>query len=618
MVTLTPGSKIPGVLNESIDSTRAAMSNIRRGGNKVVQEVADAASDAPGLLTRTASTVASTAEFGINQVAQLPFYMLPVAIIGGAVRMAGTGIKYLTGGFRGQGGGFAAIENGGYAVGRFSGHVHNLTFGDIGDTLRIRKPLGSLTQKAADMVAPILPGRTSLGNRFARRNLKEARPYLKAIKEFEVPAMQGISKELQGHFDTLTELKTTTHVSRVDVPRVNAAVNAIEKHFATATPAAITSKAGALMQHANELAMHAGSDMVKAQTAFEALKKIELPTLNGISKELHGHFTTLKNVQNAAHINHVDIGKVTSAVTAIEKHLTAPGRATELAGMAKELAHHAGRARAYVNPGKAIKNAPAAVGQSNALNNASNAAWVGVSALGMFGIATGFTQQLTALRHMYADITGENYKNVSSFKVLFSQVPAPVATARSQLVKNIGAQAAVQGAWFGFSLKQFIGGGRLGKLGNAAQFGMMFAAPALMTLAPDSVLPVYDAARKAYASGEKLPPEFIAEFIGTASPELRKRGGTESAFTRELAKQYAAENASPAQIMKEIADGKMIERVKAITSAHKAAPAIAAAPQVSHVEKLNGKAEALPQPVGVHTQKEQSRRVETSQPGQTV
>jgi hypothetical protein len=261
-----------------------------------------------------------------------------------------------------------------------------------------------------------------------------------------------------------------------------------------------------------------------------------------------------------------------------------------------------------VNISNAVRKAPSVIGKSNALNNTVNGAWVAGSAFSMFGLTTDFMSQMNALRRMHSDITGEDYNRVSTYKLLLGKVPAPVAEARSQLLTNSGIQGVIQTAFLAFNVKQFMGG-KMSWLSNSIQAGMMFGAPVLGMVVPQSVLPVYDAVRKAHASGQKLPPEFIAEFIGAASSELRKRGGAESGFTRELAKQYAAENTSPADMLKEINSGALMERVKKIIASNKTSvAAAAAAPQVSHVDKLNGKAEALAPVVGKHTQDEAARR----------
>lgn len=348
--------------------------------------------------------------------------------------------------------------------------------------------------------------------------------------------------------------------------------------------------------------------------------KTHMGTLNmgEVPASLHGHFTELGT--HVGSMNHSatteTLGKIGVELEKLAEKGTLPTAAKKMMASAAEVVKHGETAVHYKDVAAGIRKLPASVSKMSAGHTVTNAAFVGVAALGLFNVARGFNAQLSALRQLHADISGQDVSKVSSYSVLMGKVSKPVSDARWQLLKQYGFQSALQAVSIIFSVKWLKGS--MGGRAMIAQTAMDFAAAPISEMLSSSVLPTYQGFKDAHASGQAIPAEYYAEFLGVASPELRARGGAGSAFTKALAQEYVEKKIPPEQIMREIADGTLLKRVEDIKAKNAAAKNTIAAPQASHVASLNGKTETLPQPIGKHTQNEHVRRGETPQPGQTV
>ncbi len=254
--------------------------------------------------------------------------------------------------------------------------------------------------------------------------------------------------------------------------------------------------------------------------------------------------------------------------------------------------------------GNDVKALPQTIAKSNMREGLVNTAFIAGSAISMFGVATGFIQNLASLKEMHKDITG---KSASTYDVLFGKVSVPVADARSKLLKTF----TVSGTTDVISLGVAVAGAISKKVPMLAFFAPQVLSMGASTLIGESAMPYYASIKQAHAAGQKIPADAYAELIAKASPELAKRGGSASVFTQKLAEQYAQNNVSPAQIMREAANGQLIKRVDGIIAANEAAKkttvntALAAQPQQahSHVAALEGKrnGQAVQGVVGEHT-----------------
>jgi hypothetical protein len=101
------------------------------------------------------------------------------------------------------------------------------------------------------------------------------------------------------------------------------------------------------------------------------------------------------------------------------------------------------------------------------------------------------------------------------------------------------------------------------------------------------LIQMYEAMEKMQALGQELPADAYVQFLIAASPKAEKLG-TYNRLVQAVAGEYAAEKASPAAMLKEIASGTFDERarVREEKFAHKA-------PVGAHTAKvLEGRAPA--------------------------
>jgi len=263
-----------------------------------------------------------------------------------------------------------------------------------------------------------------------------------------------------------------------------------------------------------------------------------------------------------------------------------------LSSVEDSVAHHNG-ATMWGNVKGAVKKAPSELGKGSVTHTLMNGAFIGMSALSMFGDARGFSQNLASLRQMYADMTGEDVKNVSSMKVLTGSVPEPVAAARAHMIKTFGVKQMFDVGNIALNVAMLISPKwGSGWKGMAAMIGTQVASTAVDGYMGESILPIHKAFSDAYKSGKEVPPEFYAAYLYAASAELRNRGEKGQEFATAVAQQYAAEHVSPGQLLNEIQNGKLMERIKAISGkadqAQVAQPAQEEPAQASAVSRLNG------------------------------
>ncbi len=236
-----------------------------------------------------------------------------------------------------------------------------------------------------------------------------------------------------------------------------------------------------------------------------------------------------------------------------------------LATVEDSVTHHQG-AQTWGNVSGAIKRAPGDIAKGSASHGLMNTAFIGMSALSMFGDARGLAQNLASLKQMYADMTGEDVKTVSTMKVLTGNVPEPVAAARSHMVKTFGIKQLFDVGNIALNVLMMVSPKfSSGWKGIAAMIGTQMASTAVDGYMGESILPIHKAFSDAYKSGKQVPPDFYAAYIYAASAELRSRGDKGQEFAAAVAQQYAQERASPGQLLNEVQNGKLIERIKGIS-----------------------------------------------------
>ncbi|MDE3060448.1 MAG: hypothetical protein KGJ06_05505 [Pseudomonadota bacterium] len=196
----------------------------------------------------------------------------------------------------------------------------------------------------------------------------------------------------------------------------------------------------------------------------------------------------------------------------------------------------------------------------------------------LYGVARSFSDKLDSLKQIYADMTGKNVSQVSTLSVLTGNVPKTVREARTHVLLEHGSRGFFSAAWGAISLRGLFKGSGIGMktglflgLANEGIDRVMGEAP---------VLHIYKGVSDAYKSGKTLSAQDYAMFTLAASDALRSHGKVGEAFAIELGKQYAAENAKPWEILKEIEKGILNQRIEKIKAAHP----IAAHAKPAHAE----------------------------------
>lgn len=259
--------------------------------------------------------------------------------------------------------------------------------------------------------------------------------------------------------------------------------------------------------------------------------------------------------------------------------------------------HHDMKSTGWRNVKESVRNAPATFAKSSAMHTVVNGAFAASSMLSMVKDTMSFSHSVETLKQMYADMTGTKAKDVSTMRILLGSVPPPIADVRGKLMKNFVVKQGVDIANVGLMLATRMGFAKV----MASQMGVMAVSGVADSLLDTSVIPMYKAFTDAQKKGMPISAGDYAAFIGTASRDLKARGGADSEFARALGEQYAAEKTSAAQMLNEITDGKMMVRLHGIIDANKAKMAEAAAAKPTHTDRLNGTAAAQQPVVGQHT-----------------
>ncbi len=336
-------------------------------------------------------------------------------------------------------------------------------------------------------------------------------------------------------------------------------------------------------------------------------------TSANLSSDLREH---IQKIGNLAKIGNTDHHEVTEALSNFSKIIEEESKnlskkdAKALGKLGKAVDSHFSSG-SFKKIGDVVKAVPKAIGNAPVLHGVANATLIGASAVGVLAEANGFRKHLASLKQMSADITG---KPVSTFSLLFGKVPAPVAEARSRLLKNFVVSEVSGVAALGATVLNAAKKNGVGLVG--------FMAPQLIgsgvsMLIGESTLPLYTKLSQAHASGQQILAADYAELVGKASPELQARGATASVFSKELGKQYAAEKTTPAQIMREISNGNLMKRVHALIAKNELAKPMLAATVTdkktskSHVAALGkiGQADKNQEVVGHHTEKLVARKL---------
>lgn len=234
-------------------------------------------------------------------------------------------------------------------------------------------------------------------------------------------------------------------------------------------------------------------------------------------------------------------------------------------------ANHHIRSVHWANPKEGMLAAPARLQKMDLGHTLMQGAWAAGSTISMATDARSLSKNLAGLKQMYRDMTG---KNISTTGLLFGKVPPIIAAARSHLIKNTAIKEGTDAIGLLVNLR-----GLFDRRFNSSMKGMMaymlpqFAAQGADMIMGESVVPAYQAMKANFDRTQPMPAEYYATYIGELSADLKKRGGANSKFTKVIAEQYAAEHATPEQILREVDNGKLLQRVKAVIAQQAQHPA---------------------------------------------
>lgn len=266
----------------------------------------------------------------------------------------------------------------------------------------------------------------------------------------------------------------------------------------------------------------------------------------------------------------------------------------------------------WKNPAAVIKNAPKTMGKYEVGHTLMTGGFALSSLFSSVIDLHKFTNSIQTLRSMTQAATGD--KKVSTFRLLIGNVPEPVRLVRSRMIKKLFFKEAADAVNVVVNTKQLINHRFSGGKAMATMFGAMGASMAVDAYYGADPEDMYKEFSKAYARDKAaIPPEAYAAFIAVFTPELKDRG-EKSAFAEMVGAEYAAKQASPDEMMRDIAQGKVMQRVSELVVENeakmKAAAAqtveakVAAEPSISHVDRFNGVPEAAKPELGKFTSRE--------------
>lgn len=336
---------------------------------------------------------------------------------------------------------------------------------------------------------------------------------------------------------------------------------------------------------ADKASQEAGLQFDAASSALDDLLATsgERENLGGLSNALNG----IKNALGSGAAE-VDKGKVKGAVDGVLSKietLSADGGLGEddrgileqikegvvgTQAIAETASHKHAVAQAFQNPAEAIRNAPSKLGEVSIKNAALKGAVVTGLALQVTSTAKGIGDKVHTLKQLYCDMTGET--KISTRKLMFSKkMPPVIKEARSHIFKEYGPGVVLNFVSTLASYTFLKNNNMKAMMGSFALSGISSMHNARVQ--GFGILPLYDVLSKK----PQIQDVEYAALISAASKDAQAAGGAESPLVQALAVDYAQEGVRPADILREIENGKFDERALRKVEEHKAAQHNAAA-----------------------------------------
>lgn len=314
----------------------------------------------------------------------------------------------------------------------------------------------------------------------------------------------------------------------------------------------------------------------KARDIFEGVPLEEAPAA------VRGHVKEMQGIVNNASgtLSSHQVGRLEELMKRTEKGLAEHGMKKDAEAVSKAftkpfnkaakrlgqvVSHHNGAAH-WQDVEKGIRNVPNKLNNMHAGNVVMNGAFATGSAVSMATDAKSFGHNIASLKSMYKDLTG---KEISTIGLFTKPMPKVIADSRNKLVKTLFVKEGADVLSMGLSLKEltnphfsgaksFVGFTAAGMVGGNAE-----------RLIGETPIAAYEEMKANFKPGQQMPPDYYAAFLGEMNPELQKRGGAESPFTQELAKQYASVQATPQQVLNDLETGGMQKRIDALIADQK-------------------------------------------------
>jgi hypothetical protein len=322
----------------------------------------------------------------------------------------------------------------------------------------------------------------------------------------------------------------------------------------------------------------ASANTSQAGKLFDSAKGMTLTAGDAtVLSELQGKVMGASGIGDLA--ASTDVGGLITAAKEASKSTPLSEAGAQFLGSVEDSLAHQNKAATWNNVGEAVKGAPEKLGNTSATHGLMNAAFIGMSGMKMFGDARGFAGNLDSLRQMYSDVTGEDPQKVSTMKLLTGKLPEPVNEARNHLVAKFGIKQGFSIGNIAMNVAMMINpkwGSSWKAIG--AMVGTSLASGAVDSFMGESILPVHKAFSEAHKSGRKIPAEFYAAYLYSASKELKTRGETGQQFAMAIGQQYAEEQIAPGALLQELSNGKLMERITALTQGVDAAQSTATQP----------------------------------------
>jgi hypothetical protein len=336
-----------------------------------------------------------------------------------------------------------------------------------------------------------------------------------------------------------------------------------------------------------------GANTVKADKLFDAAKGMTL-TAGADATVLADLQSKVMGASGVGDLASADVGSLITAAKEASKTTPLSDVGKQFIGTVEDSLAYQNKAAGWSDVGGAVKSAPEKLGNTSATHGIMNAAFIGMSGMKMFGDARGFAQNLDSLRQMYSDVTGEDPKAVSTMKLLTGKLPEPVNEARNHLVSKYGVKQGLSVGNIAMNVAMMINpkwGSSWKAIG--AMIGTSLASSAVEGLMGESILPVHKAFSEAHKTGRKIPAEFYAAYLYSASKELKSRGETGQQFAMAIGQQYAEEQIAPGALLQELSNGKLMERISTLTQGVDKAQAVQEQPSVTSRQNIKNERPTL-------------------------